>query len=144
MSNPIDDYVRDFTRDVPRSKALTARSVMAPARVFIAADAGAADLRDKLGLHGCDNAVVIDAQDRFVGIALLADLADRSDTHASVASIMRTSCPVAEPNTRLEHLIPLAISADGPIVILDHDRCVGTICPDAAMAALIGDEGVAT
>ena len=30
VSNPVNDYVRDFTRDVPRSKVLTARSVMTP------------------------------------------------------------------------------------------------------------------
>jgi glycine betaine/proline transport system ATP-binding protein len=28
VAHPVDDYVRDFTEDVPRSKVLTARSVM--------------------------------------------------------------------------------------------------------------------
>ena len=40
VSAPTDDYVRDFTRDVPRSKVLTARSVMTPARVSCTADEG--------------------------------------------------------------------------------------------------------
>ncbi len=30
VANPIDDYVREFTRDVSRAKVLTARSIMAP------------------------------------------------------------------------------------------------------------------
>ena len=40
VSNPVNDYVRDFTRDVPRSKVLTARSVMTPPRVHVTADEG--------------------------------------------------------------------------------------------------------
>ena len=48
VSNPINDYVRDFTRDVPRSKVLTARAVMTPPRVYATADDGLSDLRNKL------------------------------------------------------------------------------------------------
>ena len=33
VTNPINEYVRDFTRGVPRSKVLTARSVMIPPKV---------------------------------------------------------------------------------------------------------------
>jgi glycine betaine/proline transport system ATP-binding protein len=30
VSQPADDYVREFTRDVPRAKVLTARAIMTP------------------------------------------------------------------------------------------------------------------
>ena len=30
MAHPADDYVADFTRDVPRAHVLTARSIMLP------------------------------------------------------------------------------------------------------------------
>ena len=144
VSNPINDYVRDFTRDVPRSKVLTARSVMTPPRVYVTVDEGLADLKNKLAAQECESAVVVDEQDRFIGFAHLADVSNSGGAHSSVASVMRDSCPVAEPGTRLEHLIPLAISGDGPIAILENGRCIGTIRPEAAMAALVSDEGVAT
>ncbi len=32
VAQPVNDYVRDFTQDVPRAKVLTAKSVMQPAR----------------------------------------------------------------------------------------------------------------
>ena len=51
VSNPIDDYVRDFTRDVPRSKVLTARSVMTPSRVYATADAGTGRPDEQVGRH---------------------------------------------------------------------------------------------
>ncbi len=143
VSNPIDDYVRDFTRDVPRSKVLTARTVMAPSQVFCAADEGLAGVADKLAAQECECAVVVDGSEQFVGAVLLADVPGGGGNNASVASVMRDSCPVVEPDTRLESLIPLTIDGDGPIAVLDGGRCVGTISREAAMAALISDEGVA-
>ncbi len=143
VANPIDDYVRDFTRDVPRSKVLTARSVMTPPRVFATADEGLTDLMTRLAAGDCESAVVVDGQERFMGTVHLADVSGSGAEHSSVASVMRDSCPIVEPGTRLERLIPLVIGGDAPIAVLDDGRCIGTISREAAMAALISDEGVA-
>ena len=144
VSNPINDYVRDFTRDVPRSKVLTARSVMTPPRVYATEDEGLADLMSNLVAQECESAVVVDGQDRFIGTVDLADVPSSGVAHSSVASVMRDSCPVVEPGTRLERLIPLALADDAPIAVLDSGRCIGTISREATIAALLSDEGVAT
>ena len=144
VSNPIDDYVRDFTRDVPRSKVLTARSVMTPSLVYTTGDAGLGELMNRLAEEGCECAVVIDQEGRFVGTVDLADVSRRGGADSSVASAMRDSCPAVEPGARLEQIIPLAVASDAPIVVLDGDQCIGTISREAAVAALIGDEGVAS
>ena len=144
VSNPVNDYVRDFTRDVPRSKVLTARSVMTPPLVYCTADDGVADLISRLAAQECECAVVVDGQDGFIGTAHLADVPGNLAAQSSVASIMRDSCAIVEPGTRLERLIPLAVDGDTPIAVLDNGRCIGTISREAAMAALVGDDGVAT
>ena len=143
VSNPIDDYVRDFTRDVPRSKVLTARSVMTPVQVYATADQGLADLMSRLTAEECESAVVVDDEDQFIGTVRLADVPSVGGENSSVASVMRDSCPVVEPDTRLERLIPIAIENDSPIAVLDSDRCIGTISREAAVSALVSDEGVA-
>ena len=144
VSNPINEYVRDFTRDVPRSKVLTARSVMTSPGVCVTADERLASLQDRLEAQKCASAVVVDGQDRFIGIALAEDMPGSGIEHSSVASIVRDSCPSAGPDTRLEELVALVIESRGPIVVLDDGRCVGTISPESALAALVSDEGVAT
>ena len=144
VSNPINDYVRDFTRDVPRSKVLTARSVMTPPRVYATEDEGLADLMNKWAAQECESAVVVDGEGRFIGTVHLADIPSNSVAQSNVASVMRDSCPVVEPGTRLERLIPLAIDGDSPIAVLDSGRCIGTISREATIAALLSDEGVAT
>ena len=144
VSAPTNDYVRDFTRDVPRSKVLTARSVMTPSRVFATADEGLADLMTRMASRDCECAVVVDGEDRFRGTVQLEDIPGHAGNNSSVASVMRDSCPTTEPGARLEQLIPLVISNDAPIAVLDNFRCLGTISRKAAMTALISDEGVAT
>ena len=143
VSNPIDDYVRDFTRDVPRSKVLTARSVMTPPRVYVQPDEGLADLKSKLSAQECESAVVVDREDRFIGTVHLEDVPGNGVAQSSVVSVMRDSCPVVEPGATLERLIPLALAGDGPIAVLDGGRCIGTISREAAVAGLISNEGEA-
>ena len=144
VSNPVNDYVRDFTRDVPRSKVLTARSVMSPSRVRIKADERLADLKRHLETPGRPSAVVVDGEERFIGIVMAEDVASGASEHSSVASVVRDSCPVASPDTRLEDLITLVIKRGGPIAILDAGQCIGTVSPESALAALVSDEGVPT
>ena len=143
VSAPADDYVRDFTRDVPRSKVLTARSVMTPARVSATADEGLSEVVARMTNENCDCAVVVDGQEQFKGAVQLSDARTAAD-NASIASVMRDACPTAAPATLLEELIPLIIANDAPIAVLDKTRCLGTISREAAMTALISDDGVAT
>ncbi len=143
VSNPINEYVRDFTRDVPRSKVLTARSVMTSPRVYATGDERLSSLQERMDAQDCVSAVVVDGDDHFIGIALAEDIPVGGIAHSSVASIVRASCPVAEPETRLESLINLTIENEGPIAVLDDGRCIGTISSKSAMAALVSDEGVA-
>ena len=144
VSAPADDYVRDFTRDVPRSKVLTARSVMSPALVYTTSEAGLGVLLKRMTGQECDCAVVVDHQDSFLGTVQLSDIPSRGEEHSSVASVMQAPCPTTEPNTSLEQLIPLVIENDAPIAVLEEDRCVGTITREAALAALVSDDGAAT
>ena len=142
VSNPIDDYVRDFTRDVPRSKVLTARSVMTEPSVYATANESLADLISTMTSQECECAVVVDDEGRFIGTVHVDDVArNGSATHTSVASTMQDSCPIAEADTSLEQLIHLVIDNDAPIAVLDDGRCIGTVTRAEAMAALVSDEG---
>ena len=142
VSNPVNDYVRDFTRDVPRSKVLTARAIMSTPPVFATADELLADLVDKLAAQKSASAVVINGQEEFIGTVNLAHVPSEGGSHSSVASIMQDTSPIVEPHTRLERIVPLAIASDTPIAVLDDGRCIGTISREAAIAALVNDEGV--
>jgi len=139
VASPVNDYVRDFTLDVPRSKVLTARSVMVPPQACVSAGETVSNFRKEMAALDCRSAVVVDEQYRYVGIACLEDLPGSASPQATVAAIMRCSCPVAAPATPLEQLISLALGGESPIAVVEAGRCLGTITPEAAMAALVSD-----
>ena len=112
--------------------------------MYATGDEGLADLMTRLAAEECDSAVVVDGQDRFIGTVHLTDVPANGMAHSSVASVMRDSRAIVEPDTRLERLIPLAVDGDAPIAVLDDGLCIGTISREAVMAALVGDDGVAT
>ena len=142
---PADDYVRDFTRDVPRSKVLTARSIMALPEVTVSIDQGLRDVMTRMKSRESTCAVVVDSEDRFRGLVFLNDISNGIIAkYSDVAAVMRDSCPTTGPETRLEELIPLTIASENPIAVLDSAQCLGIISREAATSALINDEGVAS
>lgn len=142
---PVDDYVRDFTRDVPRSKVLTARSIMALPEVTISVDQGLREAMTRMRDRECECAIVVDSEDRFRGMVFLNDISNGiSAKYSDIAAVMRDSCPTTAPETRLEELIPLTIANENPIAVLDSARCLGIINREAAMSALVNEEGVAS
>jgi glycine betaine/proline transport system ATP-binding protein len=73
VAHPVDDYVREFTKDVPRNKVLTARTVMEPANtrpdgceLTMPVDTTLEKLIDILSFDGDQCCVVED--DKVVGI----------------------------------------------------------------------------
>ncbi len=95
VSHPADDYVREFTRDVPRGKVLTAQAIMVP---------------------------MAETDGRP------ATLADHPEAADGV---------VVSPHTKLEALIPLVISSDQPVPVVDDGGgLVGFVDRQAIMLAL--------
>ena len=115
---------------------------MTPTRVSASSDELLSDVVTRMNDQNCDCAVVVDNQNRFRGTVHLSDIPDDATDNASVASVMCDHSP-ANPH-RLEQLIPLVISNDDPIAVLEDTQCVGNISRQAAMSALISDDGVAT
>ena len=145
VSAPADDYVRDFTRDVPRSKVLTARSIMALPEVTVSVDQGLREVRASMESQESTYAVVVDDQDRFRGVVYLDDISNGiSAKFSDVAAVMRDSCPTTAPETRLEELIPLSMGSESPIAVVASARCLGIISRQAAMSALVNEDGVAS
>ena len=144
VANPANDYVRDFTSDVPRSKVLTARSVMTEPEMIISSDDGCEGVLAAMSYQDCDCAMVVDEGTTFRGAVLLNDLRSRNGNgrkHGGIADLIKESCPTAPPDAMLEDVIPLTLANDIPIAILDQaNQLLGTISRKDAVIALL-DEG---
>ena len=137
VASPVDDYVRDFTEDVPRYKVLTAGRVMHEAGITVSATetVSAALSRMREGRHA--SAFVVGAGREYLGTLDLDD-AQSADSGARAASAARRRTSVG-PGTLLDALIPHAAATDTPVPVVDEDNCLlGAVDRSAVMHALEG------
>jgi glycine betaine/proline transport system ATP-binding protein len=142
VGSPVDDYVRDFTRDVPRSKVLTAQSAMTEPELTVSIDQVPSQLLISMQDIKCEWAFVVDGDRRLQGVIHSKDLSEAIASGCMELSlVVRNSCPEAPSDTKLEELIPLCIASDGPIAVLDQGkRLIGAVNRIAVMSALLVEE----
>ncbi|MEE9324915.1 MAG: glycine betaine/L-proline ABC transporter ATP-binding protein [Dehalococcoidia bacterium] len=143
VAHPVDDYVKDFTLDVPRSKVLTARAIMKECQLVVSDTDNMETILSLMREKGCSTAHVKGEGDQFLGVVRLEDMdAAMSKGSVDLKSLMSNNLPVAFPDTKLEDLIPLTATSDTPIPIVDdNNKLLGTIDRTSVMLAL-GSEDV--
>jgi glycine betaine/proline transport system ATP-binding protein len=139
--NPANDYVREFTKDVPRAKVLTAGIIaqQEDQSVVLSTD----DLKTILAVmqvKGSSTAFVKGADDNFLGMLSLADVSSaQGQSSASVASLLNNDFPVIYSSTKLEDLIPITVSTDAPLPVVDEaNKLVGAVDRASVMLAVKG------
>lgn len=136
LTHPVDDYVAEFTRDVNRSRVLTARSVMQQPRVAVVGRDGPRAALKLMEEQGLSSVFVVDREHRLVGL-VQAEAAIGAAQHGetSLSSLIIRDVPTTRPDTLLEALIPVAASHRWPIAVLDEDRRLLGIIPRVAVLA---------
>lgn len=142
VAHPVDDYVKDFTLDVPRSKVLTAGAIMKECELVVSDTDNMETILSLMREKGCSIAHVKGEGDQFLGVVRLEDLdAAMSCGTVDVKSLMNNNLTVAFGDTKLEDLIPLTAATDSLIPIVDEtNKLLGTIDRTSVMLALGGKE----
>lgn len=140
ITNPADDYVKDFVSDVNRARVLTADAVLdtaAPLQLDTAPRSALAAMREA----GQRIGFVTDADGAYRGWCRADDVASaiaRNDRDLS--GIVRTSAPTAQASQTLHQILPLSADSDVPVVVLDDgDRFLGFLTRQGILSALAGD-----
>lgn len=140
LTHPADEYVAEFTRDVNRSRVLTARSVMQRPRVAVVGRDGPRSALKLMEEQGLSSVFVVDREHRLVGLVQAeAAIAAAQHGETGLGSLIIRDVPTTGPDTLLEALIPVAASHRWPIAVLDEERrLLGIIPRVAVLAALAG------
>ena len=140
LTRPADEYVADFTRDVNRSRVLTARSAMQRARTVVIGRDGPRRALSLMQEQGLSSVFVVDRENRLVGLLTAeAAVAGVQEGEASLEQLAMAAAPTTGSDTLLEDLIPIAASHRWPIAVLDGQRhLLGIIPRVAVLAALAG------
>lgn len=114
LTNPADDYVAAFTRDVDRSRVLPAATVVTELEPLIAGHDRVAAARERLEEAPHNSLPVVDQANQFIGLVDAQSLSD-APARSDVAAAMKQDTP--------------PMQADAPIVDVFEPCAAGDMIP---------------
>ena len=138
---PEDEYVGDFTQDVRLEGVLTAKKVMVPPKATVLGHQGPRAALHTIADSDGDAAWIVNRRQGYIGLLTISRAND-----ALKAGINRLDLGLGyvdqgyqavSPDTTFDVLIPLAMSSDYPIPVIDEENAlVGEIHRSALAEAL--------
>ncbi|WP_411678023.1 quaternary amine ABC transporter ATP-binding protein [Caproicibacter sp.] len=145
LTNPADDYVREFVQDVNRVKVVTASTIMRrPDPIAYAKDGVRVAVR-KMREASISSIFVVDKDRHLKGILSIDKAVDllKAGTHEpeSVKNAIDTNVETVSPDTSIETLLPLVINSKYPIVVVDEEqKVVGIIMKVSVLSGILGED----
>jgi len=142
--HPVNDYVQEFTKDVPRTRVLVAGSIMQPCQVVVSEIDSPQAVLDAMDQHGTDAAFVQAQNGLFAGTVSLEQTREAARSKQPTIKPVTGNHPTISADTPIVNLIPLVAKTDQPLPCVNEaHELVGAIDRTAVILALGGvDEQV--
>jgi glycine betaine/proline transport system ATP-binding protein len=121
ITDPADDYVREFVQDASPAKVLTAGGIMEQPEALLYEWQG-----PKAALHTLrslkeDHAFMVTREKRLLGLVTIKRLKNLIQESGSyLKDALETDIATTDPDVVLEELFPMAAEADYPIAVIDE------------------------
>lgn len=141
LREPADDYVADFTRDVNRSRIITARTAMIDPYTVVYNRTGPRVALEAMRRESHSSVFVVDRQGHLQGLITMEDAIEASRKNIQwLSEIQMHQVPTTGPDATLEELLPVAASVKWPLAVIDDQGILLGIIPRVAiLAALSGN-----
>jgi len=130
VTNPVDDYIREFTQDVNRAQVLRTGSIVKHTIPFILGKDSALAALETLHSRERSTMYVVNHENKPVGLLELNRLEQAvQDGHQDVTHIMETDFPVVYSSNTLEDIFHVAQSNVPMAVVNRQGKFTGTVEP---------------
>ncbi len=138
VANPVDDYVRDFSEDVPRHKVLTVNSIMNSDCCCCNESKTVSNAISMMDKHQTQATFVINKQGSYQGTLTREQAMANSESSAPMNQIFQKQTTVS-PDALIETLIGAATRLNHPIPVVDSDnKLLGAVDHRAILLAIEG------
>jgi len=121
VSDPADEYVAEFVKDVPRGQVITAENVMEEPAVLVNSERNLKELIEQMKRATVEVAFITDAFGRLRGITTLEEAEESLKTGSSRAGdIGHHEFLSASPDTPLDQCLPMVTENDIPLAVVDE------------------------
>jgi len=141
IMNPVNNYVQEFTKDVPRSRVLAARSLMKACEVVVSENDAPEHCLSMLQSKNSPVAFVQRENGKFAGICLPEQIdAAVKNSLSNLKSVISNNSPTVSPNTLLADLIPLIAASELPLPVVNQaHKLVGAVDRTDVILAFDGE-----
>ena len=141
LTNPADDYVREFVQDVNRVKIVTASTIMKrPSPVAYAKDGVRVAVR-KMQEASISSIFFLDKEQGLKGLLTIDDAMDVLKSGKTLDSVLNKDINTVLPDTSIETLLPMVINTKYPLAVVDeNNKMLGIIVKVSVLAGILGEE----
>jgi len=138
VSQPADDYVSEFVRDVPRGKVVVAESIMEQPAVSVGSEQSPEVAIEGMKAKKVTVAFVIDADGRLKGIVTMEQaITSARNGVTRTEELAQQEFSSTSPDTSVEQILPLIAEGNIPLPVLDKEKhLLGVVTRSALIQAM--------
>ena len=121
ITNPVDDFVKEFTQGIPRTRVIDVSSIVSEPEVVCAESDSPEGIMARMNRAQCDYAIGIGSNTSYMGVIcrdLLGQMMASGTT--SLDDCIRPDISFVHPDTTLERALPMLSEDDIPLPVVDE------------------------
>lgn len=137
LTNPSNEYIEDFVKDIDRSKIIQAKNIMYKPEVISLKDGPNVAVKE-MKSNGISSLFVVDKELKLQGIVTIDDAIEAVKNKKSLGDILKHDFYTTTPDTYIQDLIDLASKTKYPIVVVDNtEKMQGIIVRSSILSGLV-------
>ncbi|MGX4685645.1 quaternary amine ABC transporter ATP-binding protein [Vagococcus sp. JNUCC 83] len=136
LTNPANNYVREFVEDVDRSKVLTAQNIMVPAITTNLDIDGPNVALQRMRSEEVSMLVAVNKKRELLGTITADAAAEAKKNKQTLRDVLDTGIITVEKDMLISDIFPLIYDSPTPIAVVDNDRLLGVVIRGSVIEAL--------
>lgn len=138
LAAPKNDYIKNFVRDIDRSRILQAKNIMFKPSALVSVKDGLKVAIKEMEQSGISSIFVLDHERRLLGLITIDDALKALKNNLTLKDILQQDYFTTTPETYMQELIPLATETKYPIAVVDErEKLLGIILRVTVLSNLV-------
>ncbi|WP_420856617.1 quaternary amine ABC transporter ATP-binding protein [Tetragenococcus osmophilus] len=141
LTNPANDFVREFTEDIDRSKVLTAENIMEPALVINAEEDGPNVALQRMRKEEVSMLLAVDRKRHLDGSLTAEEALDARKNDKPLKEVIDKNVRKIQKDTLVTDIFDLIYNSPAPLAVVDeNDRVAGVVVRGSVIGAMTASD----
>jgi len=137
LTNPANDFVREFTEDIDRSKVLTAENIMEPALITNVETDGPNVALQRMRKEEVSMLLAVDRKRHLKGSLTAEEALDARKNEKSLKDVLDKNVRKIQRDTLVTDIFDMIYNSPAPLAVVDEDdRVLGVVVRGSVIGAM--------